>query len=238
MALRGAERHLGEPVHALAPRSSRRARFRRGRSEAASSVAEDQRALVQAAVLLAGAVSDLFPRRAEGERDLSRRAAADRSRSSDACRSLSHLAVLAAIWIAFGGAAALRAYRDSGVLRLSDRVHAEPARPALRHRSDRPGEVGHADARPLVLGFRVPQLQLPSRAPLFSRACRSTGCRRCSARSCRSTSGTACGGRPIPVCCTAGSSRTGRRTPTGRSRRPPPAARRAPHLSDPAIQRQ
>ena len=34
LALRGAERHLGEPVHALASRSSRRARLRRGRSQA------------------------------------------------------------------------------------------------------------------------------------------------------------------------------------------------------------
>ena len=32
---------------------------------------------------------------------------------------------------------------------------------------DGPGEVGHADARPLVLGFRVPELELPPRAPLL-----------------------------------------------------------------------
>ena len=57
LAVRRAERDLREPVHALAPGSSRRARLRRGRSQAASPVAEDQRAVVQAAVLFAGAVS-------------------------------------------------------------------------------------------------------------------------------------------------------------------------------------
>ena len=58
---------------------------------------------------VAGAVSDLFPRRAEGERDLSRGdAAADRGRAQGVDRGA--LAVLAAIWIFAGGAAALRAY--------------------------------------------------------------------------------------------------------------------------------
>ena len=76
LALRRAERHLREPVHPLAPGSPRRARVRRRRSQAAPPVAEDQRALVQAAVLFAGAVPDLFPRGAEGKRDLSGRAAA------------------------------------------------------------------------------------------------------------------------------------------------------------------
>src|SRR6185295_8045031 len=46
-------------------------------------------------------------------------------------------------------------------------VHAEPARPALRHRSVGSRQVGHADARPLVLGFRVPQLELSPRASLL-----------------------------------------------------------------------
>ena len=64
-----------------------------------------------------------------------------------------------------GGAARAR---HSGLLRLSGRVHAEPARPALRHRSQRSGEVGHADARKLVLELRVPELELPPRAPLLS----------------------------------------------------------------------
>src|SRR5205814_7487280 len=55
----------------------------------------------------------------------------------------------------------------SGVLRLPDRLHAEPARAALRHRAWRPGAVGHADARPLVLELRVPQLELSPRASLL-----------------------------------------------------------------------
>src|SRR5262249_41142633 len=43
------------------------------------------------------------------------------------------------------------------------------ARPALRHRSCRSPEVGHADARELVLGLRVPEFQLSPGAPLLRR---------------------------------------------------------------------
>src|SRR4029078_13062354 len=56
-----------------------------------------------------------------------------------------------------------------GVLRLPDRVHAEPARAALRRRPHRSGEVGHADARALVLGLRLPEFQLSPGAPLLPR---------------------------------------------------------------------
>src|SRR6185437_8661861 len=55
------------------------------------------------------------------------------------------------------------------LLHFPDRLHAQPARAALRHRSDRSGEVGHAHARQLVLGLRVPELELPPRASLFPR---------------------------------------------------------------------
>ena len=73
---------------------------------------------------------------------------------------------------------------------------------------DRSGEVGHADAGQLVLGLRVPELELPPRASLLSRACRSIACPRCSARCCRSTSGNRCAGGPTASSSTAGSSRT------------------------------
>ena len=89
LPLRDPERHLGEPVHALAPRSSRRARLRRGRSQAASPVAEGQRALVQAALLHAGAVPDLLPRGAPRVVDLSRSRCSARSRASGSCRCCS-----------------------------------------------------------------------------------------------------------------------------------------------------
>ena len=87
-SLRDPERHLREPVYALASRPPRRARIGRGRSEASSPVAEDQQALVQAAVLLAGAVPDLLPGGARRESaTYPRRAAAARSRPSGRCRS-------------------------------------------------------------------------------------------------------------------------------------------------------
>src|SRR5262249_11439117 len=37
------------------------------------------------------------------------------------------------------------------------------------HRPVRSREVGHTDARALVLGFRLPELELPSRASLLRR---------------------------------------------------------------------
>src|SRR5262249_33471923 len=131
-------------------------------------VAEDQRALVQAALRDAGALPDLLPGGAEGERQLSAgAAAADWRRASrrdplapgGARRHLDPRRLRR-------GAACLP---RPGVLRLPDRLHTEPPRAALRHRSDRSGEVGHADARPLVLGLRVSQLELPPRTPLLRR---------------------------------------------------------------------
>ena len=161
-------------------------------------------------------------RRPPTRRDLQRRIAAERRLAIAA-----HLAVLAAIWWLGGAAAALRAYVVPGLLRLPDRVRAQPARAALRHRPGRPGEVGDADARPLVLGRRVPQLELPPRAPLLP------------GRAVLPPAGAAAGAHavlraarlPLAVAtaawCGAGSSRTGRRTPTGRAQRRH-AARRAP----------
>ena len=107
LAVCHAERHLGEPVHALAPRPSRRARVRRGRSQAPSPVAEGQRALVQAAVCDAGALPDLLPRRPAGDGDLSRRAAADDRRRAHGVDRRAPLAI-AALWSVFGVSAALR----------------------------------------------------------------------------------------------------------------------------------
>ena len=75
--LRHSQRHLGDPIHALASRPSRRAGFERGRPEAASSLAEDQCPLVQAALCDAGAVSDLLPRGATRDGDVSGRSAAN-----------------------------------------------------------------------------------------------------------------------------------------------------------------
>ena len=66
---------LGPAVHALAPDAPRRARGRRGGPEASLPLAQDQQALVQAALLHAGALPDLLPRGAQGERELSARAA-------------------------------------------------------------------------------------------------------------------------------------------------------------------
>ena len=66
-----------------------------------------------------------------------RRRCSSRSPSSAACRSSRTSRSLALIATFGGFAAALRAYVDSGVLRLPDRVHAESPRPALRHRSGR-----------------------------------------------------------------------------------------------------
>src|SRR5262249_60473304 len=54
-------------------------------------------------------------------------------------------------------------------LALSSCLPAHPPRPALRHRSGRSRAVGHADARPLVLGRRVPQFELPPRTSLLRR---------------------------------------------------------------------
>ena len=87
--------------------------------------------------------------------DLSAARCSDASRASASCRCWFHLSALALLWYVFGFYAALRSEHHSGLLHLPDRVHAQPPRPALRHRPDRSGEVGHADARALVLGLRV-----------------------------------------------------------------------------------
>ena len=113
-----------------------------------------------------GALPDLLPRRAPRVGDVSRAAAArDRPRTARlvAVPPLGdgpHLVRLRVLRRAAGE-------HHPGVLHLPDRVHAEPARAALRHRSGRSREVGHADARQLVLGLRVPELELSPRAPLL-----------------------------------------------------------------------
>ena len=88
---------------AASPRASSRAGISittpssvgRGRSEAPPPVAEDQRALVQAAVLLAGAVPDLLPRGAAGERRRIRPRCSGGSRCERRVSIAAHLAVLA-----------------------------------------------------------------------------------------------------------------------------------------------
>src|SRR6266487_3449333 len=126
---------------------------------------ELSRALLQAAVLLAGPFSDLLPRRAARERDIpGSAAAADRVRAArvDADAPDGAGGDLDRLRLRRG---APRLHRPR-VLHLSACVYAEPARAALRHRSDRPDQVVDADARPLVLGLRVPQLELSPRASL------------------------------------------------------------------------
>ena len=71
--LRVPERDLGDPVHPLAPRSSRPARGCRGGPETALAVPEAQRPLVQGAVSDPGAHPDLFPGGAERDGRLSGR---------------------------------------------------------------------------------------------------------------------------------------------------------------------
>src|SRR5262249_16802539 len=135
LAVRRAERNLGQPVHTLAPGSPRRAWLVGRRSQTASSVAEDQRAVVQAAVLLAGVVPDLFPGRAEGERDLSAQPSeADRDR---AARVDSDSFDGAGCYLALGRSrrGGARVYHPR-LLRISHRLHAQSPGPALRHRSD------------------------------------------------------------------------------------------------------
>ncbi len=168
LAVCGAERHLLESVHTLAPGSSRRAGIDGRRPEAAPSVAEDQRALVQAAVRIAGAFSDLLSSGAQGERHLSGRAPTpDRVRAADFDRharvgARDHLGVR---WFSWRAAS----LPGAGVLCLSSCVRVEPPRSALRYRSVGSRQMGHADARPLVLGLRVSEFELPPGTSLFSR---------------------------------------------------------------------
>ena len=64
-----------------------------------------------------------------------RRRAGDASGASACCRWPRTCRCSAAIWIVFGVAAALRAYVVPVFFIFPDRVHAQPARAALRHRS-------------------------------------------------------------------------------------------------------
>ena len=114
----------------------------------------------------------------------------------------------------------------AGLPRLPDRLRAEPARPALRDRSEGSGEVGlDPEAQPL-LGVLVPLVGLPPRASLLPRACRSTSCAGCTSPCVRSSTRSA--GRPPRTAgsSAAGSSRTRLRTPTGTSRAEPAGTRR------------
>ena len=83
------ERDFRDPVHALASRPSRGAGFERRRPETASSVAEGQRALVQAAVCDAGAVSDLLQGGTTRNGDVSGRSAAHDRHGNAGCPSCS-----------------------------------------------------------------------------------------------------------------------------------------------------
>ena len=91
--LRGPVGDLGAAVHPLAPDAPRGARRRRGRSEAPLPLAEDQPALVQAALLHARALSHLLPRGPQGDGELSAgapeadRTGAARDRSPSTSRS-------------------------------------------------------------------------------------------------------------------------------------------------------
>ena len=79
---------LRAPVHALAPDAPRGARRRRGGPEAPLPLAEAQPPLVQGALLHAGPVPDLFPRRRPRDRELSEDAEApDRARARGHGRS-------------------------------------------------------------------------------------------------------------------------------------------------------
>ena len=80
-----------------------------------------------------------------------------------------HLGAIALVWYLFGFYAALRTniipvffiFPIAFTLnRLGQHYDIDPSRS---------GEVGHADARPLVLGLRVPELELPPGAPLLPR---------------------------------------------------------------------
>src|SRR5262249_19496779 len=134
MALRRAEWNLRQSVHTLASRSPRRTRIVRGRSKASPFVPEGERSVVQAAVLFAGALPDLLPGGAEGKCHVSGSVTTpdcDRAASGDRDPPDGTVTDLVVLW---------RWRRASGrypagLLRVSDRVHPQPTRPALRHRS-------------------------------------------------------------------------------------------------------
>ena len=128
-----------------------------------------QRALVQGALPHAGALPDLLPRGAARgapptRPTLRRRIAVERAAVDRCCTSRSS----AALW--YAGPARpprSRAYLRARLLRLPDRLHAEPPGPALRHRPGRPGASGARSMRGHCSGTRVPQFELPPRAPLL-----------------------------------------------------------------------
>src|SRR6266536_752718 len=153
-------------VHSLAPDPPRRARRFRGRSEAALPLAENQQGLVQAPLLHSGALPDLFPRGAPGDRDLSARSAA-----ADCLGAPRHDRVpprrdgcdFPAGRLGSPGARVPRPVLP----RVPDRVRVEPSRPALRDRSRRSREVGQRDPSLALVGLLVSLLRLPPRAPLL-----------------------------------------------------------------------
>src|SRR6185369_9506589 len=62
---------------------------------------------------------------------------------------------------------ALPGVGSAAVLLLPAGVRAQPARPALRHRSVRSGEVDDAGERKSALAVPFPVVELPRRAPLL-----------------------------------------------------------------------
>ena len=166
--LRAAVGDLADAVHALAPRPPRRARLLDGRPEARAPVAEEERPLAEAPLRDAGALPDLLPRRAEGDRDLPRdappphRGRAPRRDPPPPRDGRRDRAVRRR-------RAPRLALRRPGLPRLPARLRAEPPRPALRHRARRAREVGHAHGALAALGVRLPLVEPPPRAPLLPR---------------------------------------------------------------------
>src|SRR6185436_13055310 len=164
--LREHERHLGQPVHALAPRPSRQPRGRPRRSQAPLALPQAQRALVQAALLHARPHAAVLPGR--GLRGAHLRAGAapphpERAPGHDGAAVLDH-----------GRALLLRrlgpdaAHPDRALLPgLPRGLHAQPPGPALQHRPHASAEVGHAHEAEPLLGLPVRLLELPPRAPLL-----------------------------------------------------------------------
>ena len=136
-----------EPVHALAPRPSRRARLRRGRSEARTTCRRrSTRAGTSCSTARRRCSRSTSAPRAASRRPIRQPLQQRDRRASASCRSRCQLSALALIWYFFGVLRGAAHQHRPGLLRLPDRLHAQPPRPALRHRPDRSGEVGHADA--------------------------------------------------------------------------------------------
>ena len=165
--LRVDERHLGQPVHALAPRPPRQPRLLGGRPQAPLALAEAQRPLVQAALLHARAHPHLLP--GGGERGAlvpDGAAAHDRPRARRRPCVL-QLGVAAAL-VHFGGwGALLRVWAVPYFLVFPVAFTLEPPRPALRHRPHAPAQVVHGHGAEPAVGLPVRLLELPRRAPLL-----------------------------------------------------------------------